>query len=143
MRVYCNEDLFNNTRGIKNILQNCPIEEIDLSFIQLGYLKNNINYIYTDNNTFFEISSTLKYIKYGSGWFGSSIINKAKTYICTSTHLNAQHYIDLAEDIPDINGLDIKDANKTINIGENWNDASKWNDTLREKIQSKGWIVTQ
>ena len=49
----------------------------------------------------------------------------------------------MAEDIPDINGLDIKDANKTINIGENWNDASKWNHILKEKIQSKGWIVTQ
>ena len=37
----------------------------------------------------------------------------------------------------------IKDSYKTITIGTNWNDTSKWNDTLKEKIQSKGWIVTQ
>ncbi len=144
MRVYCNEDPYNvANKPITDILQNCPIKEIDLSFIQLGYLKNNVNYIYTSNNTFSGVSSTLKYIKYGSGWFGTSIINKSKTYICTSPNLNAQHYIDLAEDIPDINGLDISDNYKTITIGENWNDTSKWNDTIKEKIQSKGWIVTQ
>lgn len=143
MRVYCNEDPYNKTRSIENILQNCSIKEIDLSFIKLGYLKNNVNYIYTNNNTFNRISSTLTYIKYGSGWFGASIINKAKTYICTSSYLNAQHYIDLAEDIPDINGLNISDDYKTITIGTNWNDTSKWNDTIKEKIQSKGWIVIQ
>lgn len=144
MRIYCNEDpYYNGSKSFNYILQNCPIKEIDLSFIKLGYLKNNINYVYTNNDTFSGVSSTLTYIKYGSGWFGSSVINKAKTYICTSSYLNAQHYIDLAEDIPDINGLDISDNYKTITIGTNWNDTSKWNDTLKEKIQSKGWIVTQ
>jgi hypothetical protein len=57
--------------------------------------------------------------------------------------MNAQHYIDLAEDLPDISNLDITDTNKVLSIGSNYNDTTKFTDAIKEKIQNKGWSVIQ
>ena len=57
--------------------------------------------------------------------------------------MEKDHYIDLAEDLPNIQDLNISDANKTINIGENWNNFTKFPQTLRDKITAKGWKITQ
>lgn len=134
---------FNSGRGVIGIIDNCPCEKIDLSFIKFGYYKNSTNLITTGNETFRNISPSVKYIRYGSGWFNPSVLNTCKTYICTSKYLEKDHYIDLAEDLPNIKDLGINDANKTINIGENWNDFTKFPQTLRDKITAKGWKITQ
>ena len=134
---------FGGSRGILDIIDNCPCEKIDLSFIKLGYYSDNSNAITTCNETFRSISPSVKYIRYGSGWFNPSVLNIYKTYICTSKYLEKDHYIDLAEDLPNIKDLNISDANKTINIGENWNDSTKFPQTLRDKITAKGWKITQ
>lgn len=134
---------FASSRGVISIIDNCPCEKIDLSFIKLGYYSDKVNGIGTYNETFRNVSPSVKYIRYGSGWFNSTVSNLSKTYICTSKYLEKDHYIDLAEDLPDINGLGISDANKTINIGENWNDSTKFPQTLRDKIIAKGWKITQ
>ena len=134
---------FGGSRGIISIIDNCPCEKIDLSFIKLGYYSDKVNTISTGNETFRNISPSVKYIRYGSGWFNVSVLNIYKTFICTSKYLEKDHYIDLAEDLPNIKDLNISDANKTINIGENWNDLTKFPQTLRDKITEKGWKITQ
>ena len=130
-------------RGIISIIDNCPCEKIDLSFIKLGYYINDSKAITTGNETFKNVSPSVKYIRYGSGWFNPTVLNIYKTYICTSKYLEKDHYIDLAEDIPNIKDLSISDNNKIINIGENWNDFTKFPQTLRDKITAKGWKITQ
>ena len=134
---------FNSGRGIISIIDNCPCEKIDLSFIKLGYYINDSKAITTGNETFKNVSPSVKYIRYGSGWFNPTVLNIYKTYICTSKYLEKDHYIDLAEDIPNIKDLSISDNNKIINIGENWNDFTKFPQTLRDKITAKGWKITQ
>ena len=57
--------------------------------------------------------------------------------------MEKDHYIDLAEDLPNIKDLNINDDYKTINIGENWNNLTKFPQTLRDKITEKGWKITQ
>ena len=134
---------FSAGRGIISIIDNCPCEKIDLSFIKLGYYRGDTNAFTTGNETFKKVSPSVKYIRYGSGWFNATVLNIYKTFICTSKYLEADHYKDLAEDLPDIHTLEISDANKTINIGENWNDVTKFPQTLRDKITAKGWKITQ
>lgn len=134
---------FQQGRGIISIIDNCPCEKIDLSFIKLGYYSDNTNAITTNTDTFRTVSPSVKYIRYGSGWFNSTVLNIYKTFICTSKYLEKDHYIDLEKDLPNIKDLGISDANKIINIGENWNDFTKFPQTLRDKITAKGWKITQ
>ena len=121
------------------IANNTTLKKIDLSFIK--YTKdvgpsNPTGILWND------VSTTLEYVKYGSDFFKGSVYNRCKTDICTNTNLNVQHYIDLAEDLPDINGLEITDKNKTLTIGNNFNDITKFTDIIKQKILAKGWLVT-
>lgn len=127
------------------MFEGCKCTNIDLSCITVGYYTNGVNYIGTDgSSTFTGITSDVEYIKYGSGWFRATLQNIQETNICKEANLNAQHYIDLAEDIPDITGSGITDDNKkTLKIGPNYNDYTKFPQTLRDKIIAKGWIISQ
>ena len=57
--------------------------------------------------------------------------------------MNAKHYVDLAEDLPDITSLDLTQKAKTLTIGNNYNDFTKFPQTVRDKILAKGWLITQ
>ena len=57
--------------------------------------------------------------------------------------MNAKHYVDLAEDLPDITSLEITTKAKTLTIGTNYNDFTKFPQTVRDKILAKGWLITQ
>lgn len=129
---------------INDMINYCPCSEIDLSFIKLGYFKNKINYIGAGNRSFIDIASTVTYIRYGSGWFNLTVEKRnLGTTICTSVNMNAKHYVDLAEDLPDITSLDITEDAKTLTIGTNYNDFTKFPQTVRDKILAKGWFITQ
>lgn len=123
------------------IFTNSAITHIDLSFIK--YTKDSNPSIPTSDNFFNNCSTNMEYVKYGSDFFNGSVYNRCKTIICTVTNLNAQHYIDLAEDLPDITGLGVSDNNRTLTIGENFNDFTKFPQTVRDKIFAKGWLITK
>ena len=57
--------------------------------------------------------------------------------------MNAKHYVDLAEDLPDITSLNLTEQGKTISIGTNYNDFTKFPQTVRDKILAKGWLIRQ
>ena len=57
--------------------------------------------------------------------------------------MNAKHYVDLAEDLPDITSLDLTEKGKTLIIGSNFNNYDKFPQTVRNKILAKGWLITQ
>ena len=136
--------LYNRTIWIAAMINNCPCSEFDFSFIKTGYFTNKTNYIGIGNNAFEKIHPNVTYIRYGRGWF--NLMLESKQYscaICTSQQMNAKHYVDLAEDLPDINGLGISDNNRTITIGNNYNDFEKFPQTVRDKILAKGWLITQ
>ena len=127
---------------------NCKLTNIDLSCITFGYFKNNTNYISTSNNnstgTFTGITPSVEYIRYGSGWFRATVQNIQEAEICKEANLNAQHYIDLAEDIPDITDSDItNEYYKTLRVGPNYNNYTKFPQSLRDKIIAKGWKIVQ
>ena len=65
------------------------------------------------------------------------------TVICTVANMNAKHYIDLAEDLPNITSLEITEKGKTLKIGSNYNDYDKFPQNVRDKILAKGWLITQ
>ena len=123
----------------------CKCTNIDLSCITLGYFKNGVNSIRSSfNDTFKGITPNVEYIKYGSGWFGTTVQNIQNSIICKEANLNAQHYIDLAEDIPDITSVNITDDTiKTLKVGVNYNNYTKFPQTLRDKIIAKGWLIAQ
>ena len=126
------------------MINNCPCSEFDFSFIKTGYFTNKINTCNGGEDTFLNIHPNVTYIKYGSGWFNAIVETKSyRAIICTSVQMNAKHYIDLAEDLPDINSLDINDYNKTLKIGDNFNDFEKFPQSVRDKIFAKGWLITQ
>lgn len=127
---------------------NCKLTNIDLSCITFGYFKNNTNYISTSINnstgTFKGITPSVEYIRYGSGWFRATVQNIQEVEICKEANLNAQHYIDLAEDIPDITGSGItNEYYKTLRVGPNYNNYTKFPQSLRDKIIAKGWNIVQ
>ena len=133
----------NNQYFVNDILSGAiKLKEIDLSFYTFNYLKNG-SHGYTSSNTFNGSYTSLTYIRYGSGWFNATLHNIAKTYICTYTNLTKKHYDDMIEDLPDLTGVEINETNKTINIGENWNDSTKFPQTLRDKITAKGWNISK
>ena len=135
---------YNRNVWFGNIIQNCPCSEIDLSFIKTGYFTNKTNYIAAGANAFDGIANTVTYIKYGSGWFNLTVEKRdVDTAICKSTNMNAKHYVDLAEDLPDITSLDLTQKAKTLTIGNNYNDFTKFPQTVRDKILAKGWLITQ
>lgn len=135
-------DIYKRNTIIRNLIKNCKLTKYDLSFITIDKYKDN-----NDDTCWFtealDTTTAVEYIKYGSGWFGATVLNKHSTIICTQTTLNAQHYIDLAEDLPDINGLGINDNNRTLTIGQNYNDFEKFPQNVRNKILAKGWLITQ
>ena len=57
--------------------------------------------------------------------------------------MNAKHYVDLAEDLPDITSLDLTEQGKKLIIGTNYNNFTKFPQTVRDKILAKGWLITQ
>lgn len=131
-----------------NMFYNCKLTNIDLSCITFGYFQNNTNYISTSNDrfngTFTDITPSVEYIRYGSGWFRATVQNIQEAAICKEANLNAQHYIDLAEDIPDITGSDITNEDyKTLRVGPNYNNYTKFPQSLRDKIIAKGWKIAQ
>lgn len=131
-----------------NMFENSKITNIDLSCITFGYFKNNTNYISTSNNsntgTFKGITPSVEYIRYGSGWFRATVQNIQEPEICKEANLNAQHYIDLAEDIPDITSSSITNEHyKTLKVGPNYNNFDKFPQILRDKIIAKGWKIAQ
>lgn len=132
------------TIWLGDIINNCPCSEIDLSFIKTGYFTNKKNFIIAGNNAFRDIAETVTYIRYGSGWFNGAIETKmTDAIICKSVNMNAKHYVDLAEDLPDITSLDSTEQGKTISIGPNYNDFTKFPQTVRDKILAKGWLINQ
>ena len=136
---------YNRTIWFSSIINNCPCSEFDFSFIKVGYFTNKTNTCGISSGGAFEnIHPNVTYIKYGSGWFYNTIdTKKYGTPICTSIQMNAKHYVDLAEDLPDINGLGISDSPRTIKIGNNFNDFVKFPQTVRDKILAKGWLIIQ
>ena len=137
---------YNRNVWFGNIMDNCPCSEIDLSFIKTGYFKNGTNTIAASSNAFENIANTVIYIKYGTGWFNLTVVSKNRntsTTICTSSNMNAQHYIDLAEDLPDVTSLDLTETARTLKIGANYNNFTKFPQTVRDKILAKGWLITQ
>lgn len=126
------------------MFEGCKCTNIDLSCITLGYFTNGVNYLGSSSYTFTGITSNVEYIRYGSGWFRNTLQNIKDTDICREANLNVQHYIDLAEDIPDITNVNItNDITKTLKVGPNYNDYIKFPQTLRDKIIAKGWLIAQ
>lgn len=135
---------YNRNVWFGNIMDNCPCSEIDLSFIKTGYFKNNTNTIAASAQCFTNVADSVTYIRYGSGWFNYAVETKNNNpSICTSANMNAKHYVDLAEDLPDITSLDLSEKGKTLIIGTNYNDFTKFPQTVRDKILAKGWLITQ
>lgn len=135
---------YNRNVWFGNIMDNCPCSEIDLSFIKTGYFKNNTNTIAASAQCFTNVADSVTYIRYGSGWFNHVVETKNNNpSICTSANMNAKHYVDLAEDLPDITSLDLSEKGKTLIIGTNYNDFTKFPQTVRDKILAKGWLITQ
>lgn len=135
---------YNRNVWFGNIMDNCPCSEIDLSFIKTGYFKNNTNTIAASAQCFTNVADSVTYIRYGSGWFNHAVETKNNNpSICTSANMNAKHYVDLAEDLPDITSLDLSEKGKTLIIGTNYNDFTKFPQTVRDKILAKGWLITQ
>lgn len=142
----CDFTKYNYNRNVwfGNMIDNCPCSEFDFSFIKTGYFKNKTNYISGGDQCFTNIAPTVTYIRYGSGWFNFAVESKNNNPIlCTSANMNAKHYVDLAEDLPDITSLDLTEKGKTLKIGENFNDFTKFPQTVRDKILAKGWLITQ
>ena len=135
---------YNRNVWFSNIIDNCPCSEIDLSFIKTGYFTNKTNYISGGAQAFTNVSDGVTYIRYGSGWFNFAVESKNNDPIlCTSANMNAKHYVDLAEDLPDITSLELTEKGKTLKIGSNYNDYDKFPKTVRDKILAKGWLITQ
>ena len=135
---------YNKTVWISNIMDYCPCSEIDLSFIKTGYFTNKTNTIAGGDHTFTNIANTVTYIRYGSGWFNHAVETKNNNPIlCTSANMNSKHYVDLAEDLPDITSIEMTEKGKTLSIGPNYNDFTKFPQTVRDKILAKGWLITQ
>ena len=135
---------YNRNVWVVNIMDNCPCSEIDLSFIKSGYFLNKTNFIGIGAQTFTNIADTVTYIRYGSGWFNFTVEKgDVDTIICTVANMNAKHYIDLAEDLPNIISLEITEKAKTLKIGSNYNDFTKFPQNVRDKILAKGWLITQ
>lgn len=135
---------YNRSTWFSNIIDNCPCSEIDLSFIKTGYFTNKTNYISGGAQAFTNVSDRVTYIRYGSGWFNFAVESKNNDPIlCTSANMNAKHYVDLAEDLPDITSLELTEKGKTLKIGSNYNDYDKFPQTVRNKILAKGWLITQ
>lgn len=137
---------YNRNVWFGNIMDHCPCSEIDLSFIKTGYFTNNTNTIAASLDAFTNLADTVTYIKYGTGWFNLTVVSKNRntaTTICTSSNMNAQHYIDLAEDLPDVTSLDLTEIARTLKIGDNFNNYDKFPQTVRDKILAKGWLITQ
>ena len=137
---------YNRNVWFGNIMDHCPCSEIDLSFIKTGYFTNNTNTIAASSDAFTNLADTVTYIKYGTGWFNLTVVSKNRntaTTICTSSNMNAQHYIDLAEDLPDVTSLDLTEIARTLKIGDNFNNYDKFPQTVRDKILAKGWLITQ
>lgn len=144
----CTKLDYSKTVWADNMFENSKITNIDLSCITFGYFKNNTNYMSTSNNsavgTFKGITPSVEYIRYGSGWFRATVQNIQEAEICKEANLNAQHYIDLAEDIPDITGSGItNEYYKTLRVGPNYNNFDKFPQILRDKIIAKGWKIAQ
>lgn len=137
---------FNWNKNIffSNLINNCKCTKYDFRFIKLGYFSNGNNYISFSDNVFVNVTTNIEYIRYGSGWFRPTVNNIGNSVICKEANLNAQHYIDLAEDIPDIRNSNITNTTyKTLKVGVNYNDFTKFPQSLRTKIEDKGWIITQ
>lgn len=129
---------------IEYIIDNCKCTKYDFRSITTGYFNNNTNYLGVGSRTFNGVSSNIEYIRYGSGWFRLTVNALGSSLICTEASLNAQHYIDLAEDIPDITNSGItNDIYKILVIGPNYNDFTKFPQNLRDKIEAKGWKLVQ
>ncbi len=133
-----------STNSYELIVQNAnKLKSLDLSFVELGYSKNNSNYCYTSNQIF-NGNISLTYIRYGSGWFKATLQNLAKTHICTLKNLTKKHYDDMIEDLPDLTGVEISnDSYKTLVIGENFDNWEKLPQSSRDKITQKGWLFTK
>ena len=134
----------NNNIYINNIVDNAnKLTSLDLSFVELGYYKNNYNYYYISNSAF-NNNTSLTYVRYGSGWFNNTLLNLAKTYICTLKNLTKKHYDDMIEDLPDLTGVKITNDNyRTLTIGENFDNWDKLPQTSRDAILAKGWLISK
>lgn len=144
------------------VFTNCnKLKTFDFSFLDTtpgDYIVSNgtrlgFYYIVSDtagwlNTTTF--TAPVEYIRYGSGFFQSQIevdwtqnTNRYPLKICNKASLNAQHYVDLAEDLPDISGRTFNsNLNNTLNVGsDNYNDYTKFPQSVRDKITAKGWII--
>lgn len=130
--------------GVSRLVQFAnKLTSLDLSFVEIGYLKNNSNYYHIGYDVF-QDNTSLTYVRYGSGWFNASLLNLAKTYICTLKNLTKKHYDDMIEDLPDLNGVTISnDSYKTLSIGENYDDWEKLPQSSRDKILAKGWLISK
>lgn len=123
---------------------NSRLTNIDLSFVTFALAYNNANaamhYTCTDYRTF--ESSKLTHVKYGAGWFNATVLGAAKTHICTNAGLDAETFVEMANDIPDITALNISNDLKTLNFGSTlYNDTTKIPSSVRKQITDKGWII--
>lgn len=128
---------------IENIVKSSNLTSYDFSFFTIERTKNNnIPNIFSDySNLFSNINPDTTYIRYGTGWFGLTVLNNKPTQIALLENLNKQTYDDLAKDIPDISNLTISDANKLLHIGSNFNNNEKFTAETRAKLIAKGWNV--
>lgn len=150
------------TFGCDGVAINCTkLKNLDMSFLDTtpGYFISGSNQVfahYYQNKSngwesFDDPTCVFEYVKYGTKFFMSQIetdwaafTNNAKPMaIANQSTLNAQTFIDLAEDLPDISGRTFTSTkNNTLNFGSaNYNDYVKIPQSVRNKIEAKGWII--
>lgn len=136
-------------------LYNCNnLIEIDLSFIhpyvsETSRLTSPGETSWPYNNSDTTTNSVLRYVRYGTHYFDGNVANwigsnaVEKHLLCRLPSLNAQTFIDLAEDLPDVNGIITIDSCRTLCFGvTNYNDYTKFPQSVRDKITAKGWILS-
>lgn len=139
-------------------LKGClKLKQIDLSYLDSGtYNVFNPSFQSSDawpnNNS--TTAGTLEYIRYGTKWFLQRFVEfrspdtgttgNVTHDLCYHNTLNAQTFIDLAEDLPDANQYTFANSDwSKLNIGSvNYNDYVKIPQSVRDKITAKGWILS-
>ena len=127
------------------------LKSIDLSFVKVksytgGFMQFEKLWPFDNNDA--ATGAVLEYVRYGTDWFDGLVANRwpntlNKDVLCKLPSLNAQTFVDLAEDLPDISlNSEISNYSKTLCFGQtNFNDYTKFPQSVRDKITAKGWII--
>lgn len=131
------------------------LKTLDLTYVDSGTWEQfPVNFsaadVWPNNNS--TTNGTLEYVRYGTKWFlhrfvefrhDTSSTENATHDLCKHNTLNAQTFIDLAEDLPDASQYTFANsAWNALSVGDtNYNDYTKFPQSVRDKITAKGWIV--